>query len=84
MKKPTKKSSVMRRSSVTRSIKYASEILNLIGKDVKADKAAHRKVHVNAINANALVAHVVDILERGGVEGITSLPAWERAVRLHG
>ena len=84
MKKPTKKSSFTMRSSVTRSIRYAGEILKLIDEGVKADKAAHRKVHVDAINANALIAHVVELLERGGVEGFTSLPAWERAVRVHG
>ena len=78
------KKSVIERPQILRSIKYAKDNLNAIRSSVKAAKIAHRKMQVSPVYANALLSHVVDILERVGVEDITSLPAWECVVRKHG
>ena len=83
MKKPTKKS-VIERPQVLRSIKYAQSNLDAIRNSVKEAKAAHRKMQVSHVYANALISHVVDVLERAGIEDFTSLPAWECAVSKHG
>ena len=82
MKKPIKKS-VIERPQVLRSIKYAEFNLDAIRRYAKAAKDAHRKIQAPPVYANALIAHVVDVLERGGVD-FKELPAWERAVRMHG
>ena len=82
--KNSKKKSVIERPQVLRSIKYAKCSLDVIRSSVKAAKAAHRKMQVSPVYANALLSHVVDVLERAGVEDITSLPAWERVVCKHG
>lgn len=83
MKKSTKKS-VIERPQVLRSIKYAESNLDAIRNSVKAAKVAHRKMQVSPVCANALLSHVVDILERAGIEDFTSLPAWTCAVSKHG
>jgi len=82
MKKNSKKS-VIERPQVLRSIKYAEYNLDAIRNYAKAAKVAHRKIQAPSVYANALIAHVVDILERGGVD-FKELPAWECAVRKHG
>ncbi len=82
--KNSKKSAVIERPQVLRSIEYAEFNLDAIRRYVKAAKAAHRKIQAPPVYANALLSHVVDILERAGVEDFASLPAWECAVRKHG
>lgn len=77
------KKSVIERPQALRSIKYAEYNLDAIRNYVRAAKAAHRKIQAPSVYANALISHVVDILERGGVD-FKELPAWECAVRKHG
>lgn len=59
---------------IRESIADIKLITYLIEKDIDRDIFAHRKIHINNINANAILAHVVTAIENAGID-IKSLPA---------
>lgn len=59
---------------IARRIEMAKKIIDLIEADVRLDKAAHRRMRIHSIYANALIAHVSLAIEAAGLT-VDDLPA---------
>ena len=61
------------RPSAARSIEYAYANLRSIAKQVAECRATHRKIEISQVYANAILAHIVEVLD-GNVDW-SELPA---------
>ena len=62
-----------RRPSVARSVEYAIANLRSVAEQAAECRAAHRKIEISQVYANAILAHIVEVLD-GNVDW-SKLPA---------
>lgn len=66
MKKQTRKPN--RAEAISQRLKWIKAEAAAVESGVRRDRAAHRRAHVNGICANALLAHVCDVIEFAGID----------------